>query len=76
MPITAYLSKRSAEIRTPLTDGFDHPAGADVLSSDFSATDTFQREADRAKPWTNFRTSCSPDDYDPILKHHLKIRQK
>jgi hypothetical protein len=76
MPIKAYLSNHRSEIRLAPNDGFDPQTGAtyqgDVLTGNFTATDAFQREADRARPWNNMRTPCSPDDYDPVLKHHLR----
>jgi hypothetical protein len=70
MPITAYLSKRRPEIRVPRT----HTNGFDPLTGQFSVQDAAQHDAEQALQWRNKRTLCSPNDYDPILKHHLKVR--
>ena len=70
MPNKPYLSKRGPEIRLP------HPDGFNPLTGQFSVKDAAQHDAEWSAQWRNKRTPCSPDDYDPILKHHLKIRQK
>jgi hypothetical protein len=73
------IPEPGAEIRLPRNDGFDPQIGAyyegDVLTGKLSAKDSIQREADRSGLWDTIRSPCSPDDYDPVLRHHLRIRE-
>ncbi len=71
------FSKRRPELASTANEVFDPRTGAslkgDVLTGKLTAKDALQREADRSGRWDNMRTPCSPDDYDPVLRHHLRI---
>jgi hypothetical protein len=77
MPINSQFPLRPNTIRVRPGDVHDRRAtdNSDVLTGKVSVKDALQREADRSGLWKNMRTPCSPDHYDPVLRHHLRISE-
>ena len=78
MPIRGYFSKRKAELKIPRADeGRPDAEGftwnGDILTGKLSVEQSFALEArclaNKITPGTNI----PPEDYDPLLKHHLRI---
>jgi hypothetical protein len=78
VPIKSYFEKRDNGLRMPRSDaGVINGAGevfeGDVLTGKLSVPEAFQRDAFHTSRHSTPGKRVGPDDYDPVLRAHLRI---
>ena len=79
MPVTRHFSKRDDRALTMpnADDGVSNASGlafhGEVLTGKLSVPDAFSRESARASQSLTPGPRVGPQDYDPVLKSHLRI---